>query len=502
MDRRTFLKTNGMVAGASLLGLSGMLADDTSARGALNNRTKGFLSNKPNILMITCHDLGQHLGCYGIKEVKSPNIDALAARGVRFSNMFSTSAVCSPARGALHTGCYPQSNGLMGLTHAPWWWRFNKSAKHIAAILGDNGYESCLCGLQHIFGREESPKDYGYHNILTTKTNAEHTVKLASDFLKQRPSNATSFFLKVGFREVHRLRGSYKHMPYHRDKPVFIPPYLAKTPIMREDLGRFQENIKYFDDCVGRILKALKSSPHADNTIVVFTSDHGIAWPGGKWTLRDSGIKVPLVMYYPNSFLSGGKVYENLVSHVDVLPSLLDMIGIRKPSHLEGVSFAAALKYQALSKHQVTSHKGQIPNIYAPRKEIYAQFTPAMFRDNESRCIRTERYKLIWFFQAGRCVIYPIDTDPIAFSRHTARAASNWKPRPFVQLFDIQKDPNEFHDIARKKENALLIKELSRKLYAWMQSVNDPILKGAVQSPYYRQSIAAFSKIQTNSSIT
>jgi arylsulfatase A-like enzyme len=213
--------------------------------------------------------------------------------------------------------------------------------------------------------------------------------------------------------------------------------------------------------------------------LVVFTADHGIPYPGAKWSLRDAGIKVPLVMYLPGSPLSGGKVLQELISHVDVLPTLLDLTGIRKPSNLEGVSFAHFLKGQTGKK---------------PRKEIYAQFTPAMFRDNESRCIRTERYKLTRYFQAGRSMKFPIDVDPVRFSKHTERATNAGIHRPFAQLFDIAKDPDELEDIGDRRENAGIVKELSGKLYAWMKAVDDPILKGAVQSPYYRQSMEDFKK--------
>lgn len=428
--------------------------------------------------MITCHDLGRHLGCYGIKEVASPNIDRLAARGVRFANMFSTSAVCSPGRGALHTGRYPQSNGLMGLTHSPWWWKFNEGEKHAAAILQQAGYETYLCGLQHVFGSGEAQK-YGYRNVLTSKMEAENTVKLAAKFLSRRQKTNKPFFLKVGFFEVHRKGGSFKHRKYDPNKPVFIPKYLADTPVMRDDLARYQEDVRYFDSCVGRILDALEAGLSAKNTIVVFTADHGIPYPGAKWSIRDAGIEVPLVMYLPDSCLSGGKVYQELISHVDVLPTLLDLLDLPKPSNLQGVSFAAFLK-------------GRTKEI--PRQEIYAQFTPAMFRDNESRCIRTRRYKLVRYFQAGRCMKFPIDVDPVRFSQHIERAASTGRHRPFVQLFDIANDPDELNDVGGEKKYAAIVKELSGKLYAWMKDVDDPMLKGAVQSPYYRQSMEAFKK--------
>ena len=467
MNRRQFLKTTSGVTGYAILHSLPVRAAETRAPG-----------KRPNILMLTCHDLGQHLGCYGIREVNSPNLDRLAARGIRFAHMFSTSAVCSPGRGALHTGRYPQSNGLMGLTHAPWWWKFNEGEKHTANVLQQAGYETFLCGLQHVFNSGEAQK-YGYQHVVTAKTEAENTVIQAVKFLEQRKTENRPFFLKVGFFEVHRQGGSFKHRKYDPGKPVFIPKYLADNHAMREDLARYQEEIRYFDSCVGRILDALESNACAQNTMVIFTADHGIPYPGAKWSIRDAGIEVPLLMFQPESCLTGGKVYQELISHVDVLPTLLDLIGIPKPSNLQGVSFTAFLQ-------------GRTKDI--PRKEIYAQFTPAMFRDNESRCIRTEHYKLTRYFQAGRCMKFPIDVDPVRFSRHTERAATTGKPRPFVQLFDIVQDPDELHDIGDRKENTAVVKELSRKLYAWMKEVDDPILHGAVQSPYYQQSIEQFEK--------
>jgi arylsulfatase A-like enzyme len=467
MNRRQFLKTGTITAGSFLLSSCNVA---TTASGTAKKR--------PNILMITCHDLGRHLGCYGIKEVKSPNIDKLAAKGIRFANMFSTTPVCSPARGALHTGRYPQSNGLMGLTHAPWWWKFNKGEKHTAMILRDAGYQTCLCGLQHVFGSGEAKK-YGYQRVLTAQDDAEERMKAASKFLKDRQANDKPFFLKVGFFEVHRRKGGFQHHQYDPAKPVFIPKYLADTPAIRRDLSGYQEDISYIDSCIGRILDALESNEKLKNTIVVFTADHGIPYPGAKWGLRGGGIDVPLVFYQPNSYLSGGKVHLILISHVDVLPTLLDLIGAGKPRNLEGVSFADYLKGRTKEK---------------PRKEVYAQFTPAMFRDNESRCIVTERYKLIRYFQAGRCFKYPIDVNPVRFAQHTERAANTGKPRPYVQLFDVQNDPDQFNDIADKKENAAIVKSLSKKLYDWMASVGDPLLKGPLPTPYYQRSMEEFRK--------
>ena len=239
--------------------------------------------SKPNILMITCHDIGQHLGCYGVETVQTPNLDRLASLGVRFQNFYSTSSVCSPARGSLHTSRYPQSNGLLGLTHAPWWWSINTSERHTAQILNDLGYTSILIGFNHI---HPDAQRLGYDKVLSVDRIAKESVAAALELIYNTTPSDNPWFAKVGFIEVHR------HFRNGRDtaKGVFVPPWLQNTQDIVDDLAAFQATIKYFDDRVGEILNALENSDIAENTLVVMTSDHGIPYPGAKWTVRKAGI--------------------------------------------------------------------------------------------------------------------------------------------------------------------------------------------------------------------
>ncbi|MGD9127433.1 MAG: sulfatase, partial [Planctomycetia bacterium] len=411
--------------------------------------------NRPNILMITCHDLGQHVGCYGTPNVQTPNLDKLANKGVRFENFYSTSCVCSPARGCLHTGRYPQSNGLVGLTHAPWWWSLNKDEKHTAKYLKELGYETYLIGLCHI-GKDY--KHYGYDHRLSKKQKAPQSVKDTLEVFKKRKPGDKPFFIKLGFREVHRPFEKYEP---DTEKGLYVPPWLKDSPQTREDLALYQGTIKYFDAQVGTVLDALEKSPLADDTLVIFTSDHGIPYVGAKWTLRKTGIEVPFIVYQPGTKLTGGKVYPQLMSHVDVLPTLLDLLGQPIPEKLQGLSFKGVLE-------------GKVEK--SPREAAYSQFTPAMKRDNESRSIVTDRYHLIWYVQAGRSVDYPADVHPKNFADHVARAKTKDRARPVFQLYDLKNDPDEMHDIASKPENAKIVEDLAKKLMTWMKEVDDPIL--------------------------
>ena len=169
MNRREFLTRSGIAV--TSLGVSQVL------HGRRLAAKTGSLSkcHNANVLMITCHDLGRHIGCYGVKTVHTDNIDGLAKKGVRFQNYFATDCLCSPSRGSILTGRYPQANGLMGLTHQPWEWSFKKGEKHVAAILGEAGYETTLVGLQHVTSGD--PGSLGYQHVLSKNRKAAETFK-------------------------------------------------------------------------------------------------------------------------------------------------------------------------------------------------------------------------------------------------------------------------------------------------------------------------------------
>lgn len=464
MNRREFLTQSGAAAvGFGIAGIS-------NAKSAGLNKCRGA-----NVLMITCHDIGRHLGCYGVKTVNTKNLDRLAADGIRFANFFAADCVCSPSRGSILTGRYPQSNGLMGLTHQPWGWSFKDGERHLAAILKDAGYETTLAGLQHV--TSDDPKSLGYDNVLSKDRKAEETVEAARGFLKNAKKADRPFFLKVGFFEVHRPFTVGKD----EEKGVFVPHYLKDTPANREDLAMFQGTIKFFDTCVGKILDGLRQSLVADNTLVVFTSEHGIPYPGAKWCLYDPGIETPLIMYHPDSRLSGGKAYDQLMSNVDFLPTLLDILGVDIPENVQGLSFKEVIEGK---------------RIESPRNEIFAQRTSHALRDNTSRTIRTRRYKLIRYFEPGRLIEFPIDTVPQRVAAHTERPKRKWGARPVVQLFDLKNDPHERNNLAQSPEYAKIVRDLSNRLWRWMEEVGDPILKGPLVTPYYEKAMEDYRRFR------
>lgn len=435
---------------------------------AIDNTT-----SKPNVIMITCHDLGQHLGCYGIETVTTPNLDKLAEKGIRFSNFYSTSSVCSPGRASLHTGRYPQSNGLVGLTHAPFWWKLKDDEKHTAALLKNAGYRSYLAGFNHIGNAER----LGYDNVLSP-SKAEKTVAATIDLIENSSKQEKPFFVKVGFTEVHR---GFKHGA-DSIKGIFVPAWLQNTSGMRLDLAQFQATIRFFDERVGEILTALENSEIAPNTLVIMTSDHGIPYPGSKWSGRKAGFEVPFILYQEGTVFTGGKAYSQVMSNVDVLPTLLEYLKIEIPENIEGESFLNFIQNE---------------NVEAPRKYAFSQYTPDIKRDNLCRSVITEEYHLIRNFDQGRAVAYPVKTNPVQFAAHVERSKTKGT-RPFVQLYNLEDDPFELNNIAAFPENVEVVKELSGALLDWMEDVNDPLLEGPLKTPYYEKAIDDLIKSNLN----
>ena len=460
MERRAFLQTSATTLVA--LGTAPLVRAQTTARAS---ESRG---RRPNILMITCHDIGRHIGCYGVETVQTPSLDGLAARGIRFANYFATDCVCSPSRGCILTGRYPQANGLMGLTHEPWNWRLNEGERHLAAMLKDAGYTTTLVGFQHV--TRGDPRRLGYDKVLSRRRVAEETVQAAREELENAGGGRQPFFMKVGFFEVHRPFTVGKDT----EKGVTIPHHLQDTPEIREDLAQFQGTIRFFDRCVGRILEALEASAVARETLVVFTADHGIPYPGAKWTLFDPGIETPLIMYQAGTALAGGKVFAQLMSNVDFLPTLLDLVDVDRPDNLHGHSFRGVIEGS---------------QAQSPRQEVYSQRTSHALYDNLSRCVRTERYKLIRYFEPGRTVIYPTDAVPQRVAEHVERPRRQSGRRPVVELYDLRVDPHERDNLAQRPEHAETVRQLSDKLWAWMESVGDPLLEGPLRTPYYEEAM-------------
>jgi N-sulfoglucosamine sulfohydrolase len=417
-------------------------------RGRVSAQTK---DRKWNILYLHSHDSGRYLRPYG-HAVPTPNLARLARQGVIFRQMHAAAPVCSASRAALLTGQCPHQNGMLGLAHLGWSLHdYNQVFIHTATRYG---YQSILAGLQHIAA---DPEKIGYDQILPHASNrAQDVAPAAARFLRSKPKQP--FFLDVGFFETHR------EYPQATDNPEYVqPPWpIPDTPETRLDMARFHASARLMDGGVGEVLAALDDARLTQNTLVISTTDHGIAFPDMKCSLRDTGLAVSMIMRGPEPF-TAGKVCDALLSQIDVFPTLCDLLGFERPAWLEGKSVLPILQ----GKQQ------EINEAIFGEVTYHAAYEP-------KRCVRTKRWKYIRHFDGRHQPNLPNCDDGLSKDYWLKL---DWKDNvtvPGEQLFDLVFDPAERNNLAGEASHQAVLHEMKGRLQSWMESTHDPLLKGPV----------------------
>lgn len=429
----------------------------------------------PNIVMITCHDLGRYLGCYGA-QIDTPQIDELADESVIFDQYFVTSPQCSPSRGSVFTGRFPHVNGLMGLAHGNW--ELHEDEKILPQYLSEAGYETHLFGLQHISqDTDRLGYDYVhsegnlYPGVSPEVHQANRADAVASVFGNsiKREQFDKPFFASVGFFELHRVqedngRFGFDSNYYGMDDPDEVQPltYLPDRRGIRRDLAEMHGMVKAVDEAVGEICDALATAGLIDDTLVIFTTEHGIAFPRAKGCCYDAGIEAALIMRYPQ-FAATGERIDSMWSGVDLVPTLLDLLDIEPANELHGVSML-----QDLANNEESSQ----------RERIFAEMT---WHDmyNPIRAVRTDQFKYIRNFWHLPEVYLPQDTFASESGREV-REAFGTPPRPYRELYDLHEAPHEDVNVVHEPRYEDIGAKLDATLHEWMVQTNDPLLDGPV----------------------
>ncbi|MHB1356181.1 MAG: sulfatase family protein [Anaerolineae bacterium] len=422
------------------------------------------MPNHPNILQLTTHDTGRHFGCYGHPTLHTPNIDALSADGVRFGNYFAAVPICCASRATMLTSLYPQSHGLLDLCFAPFDWRLRQPERHLSHILRTAGYRKLLFGMQH---EAADTADLALEAMTQPVIPCAQLAEALTGYLKSEAAGQQPFYIQVGFLETHTAWDFGGAQP-DDSLGVEVPPYLVDNAGARTAMAQFQGALRQVDGAVGTILRALRESGLEDNTIIVFTTDHGIELPRAKWHVYDPGIAIGLVMRYPPAGWIGGRVCDQLLSNVDYLPTLLELAGLEVPGYCEGYSFAGALE-----------------NLAPLREAVYA-----MYLKDQTRCVRTARYKWIRHFDAASDYArVPLAIEDVMMHRGI----------PLCELYDLAADPNEFDNLFGRAEYAGIQAELDRMLWRWLESVDEPLLHGPVRTPSYESASRDYARWQGQS---
>jgi N-sulfoglucosamine sulfohydrolase len=373
-----------------------------------------------------------------------------------FRQAFCAVPTCSGSRAALLTGQYGHSNGMLGLAHRGFALRDYR--EHIVHTLREAGYWSAMIGEQHI---AIEPDVIGYDRVIGVESShVEAVAPIAGELIASRPPQP--WFLSIGFFETHReffAPSSVGDVLYSRP-----PANLPDAPATRRDLAAYKASARSLDQGVGAVLAALDVHGLVDDTLVVFTTDHGIAFPGAKATLYDRGIGVALIMRGPGGF-EGGRVIDALVSHLDVYPTLCDLAGLEHPPFLQGRSLLPLARREA----------DEIRDVVFAEATFHAAYEP-------QRAVRTHRYKYIRRFgDRDRPVLANTDDGP----SKDLLIELGWADRriPFEQLYDLAFDPNEADNLVDEPEYADVRRELAERLERWMRDTEDPLLRGPVKPP-------------------
>ena len=419
---------------------------------------------RPNILLLISHDLGTHIGPYGFESTATPVLNQLAADGLTFERHFVTSPGCSQSRSSLVTGRYPHSNGQFGLSHLGW--TLNRDEELLPAVLRTNGYQTAMFGIWHLHEWTLGGFDHISDDVAVVDSSPEGFAEVASDrastWLRHQADDQKPFYLHVGFWEAHRPFCGQPGDPAQLEEPdlssIKVPGYLPDNEATRREFFHLQNSVKAIDAGVDRILQALAESGKAENTLVIFTADHGLPFPRAKGTLYDPGVQVACIARLPGFIPTGGRT-DVLTSNVDVMPTLLDLAAVPKSERLQGESFASMLNGPG---------SGARDAVFC-EKTYHEHYDPI-------RCVRTATHKFIRNFAERPALVMPSDIYNSPARQSMTTDEDFWDHRPATEFYDLHQDPSERTNLGSSAE-------LSDRLRAWMKETADPLLDGPIPRP-------------------
>jgi uncharacterized sulfatase len=451
--RRDFLKAVGASAAALTL------------TGEVPGANVPAKAGRPNVFLVIADDMTwSDVGCYGNPDVKTPNIDKLAADGMRFSRCFTSTAMCAPSRQQLYTGLYPVKNGAYP-NHS----RVKPSTKSIAHYLKDLGYRVGIAGKKH-YGPAES---YPFETI-RGGANGREAIKEFISRNKNQP-----YCLVVASEQPHLPWNKGRTQDYD-PKELTVPPYMVDTDQTRNALVKYYAEITYLDGQVGQCMELVDKDPGRDNTIFIFTSEQGSVFVHCKWTLYDTGIRTAFIVRWPRR-IKAGSTTDAMVQYVDVTPTLIEAADGRGVAGLDGRSFLAVLLGHKQMHRYVTYGAHTTRGIHFG-SECYP-----------IRSIRTGRHKYImnlnhkssfsnlvtqrgnggyWYSWLAKA-----KGDPDA-----AAIVEMYVRRPVEELYDLQKDPYEVHNLADDAKYRPLMNQLQKQLLAWMEQQGDKGIETEMQA--------------------
>ncbi|WIB26720.1 sulfatase [Curtobacterium sp. MCSS17_015] len=420
---------------------------------------------RPDIVLVHGHDLGRWLTVYGMPSVPSTEIQAFADRSVVFDNAHAAAPLCSPARASLFTGLAPHRHGVQGLAHHQW--RYRHNVLTAPERLRPLGYRSTLIGLQH---ENADPSVLGFDEVggVGFLPRAHQVVDATSAWLEDLAPRAERepLFLTVGVWEVHRPWPAEDYTPAD-PAAVDVPDYLPDNADTREDIAAFHGSIAQFDDAMGTLFRRIDEVLDPATTLVVFTTDHGAAFPRAKSTLYDAGTGVSFIVRPPTAWNVAPGRREQLVSHLDIVPTLLELAGGDLDAGLEGQSLIPVLADGVPDEDRAVVTVKSHHDAYDP-----------------IRAVRSRDFAYIRNFTDGPKLTLSLDLENSPTRRGMGDA--HLEPRPREELYDRRVDPDELTNVAAQPEYAPVLRTFATTLDRWMDDTHDPVRRGEVELPAHR----------------
>ena len=426
-----------------------------------DNRTANL---QPNILWITCEDLSPILGCYGDRVANTPNIDLFAQNAVRFTNAYASAPICTPARSSLITGVYASS---MGTHHLRGVVPKSDKIKCFTEFLRERGYY-CTNNVKedYNFITPEEAWDESSDSAHWRNRKPEQPFFSVFNFMVTHQSQT-----RYGIEKLNEINSTLDEKDRINPDDVEIPPYYPDTPIVGNNIASLYTQVHIMDKKFQEIINQLEQDGLRENTIIFFYSDHGTGLPRGKGYLHDTGIKVPLIIEFPEKYkhyspAKAGAFSDELVNFIDFPPTVLSLTGIDPPKHMQGNPFLG--QYKKDSNDYVVSIRDR-------RDEVL------MF----SRSIRTDKYHYIRNFLPHRPRMQRNFYSEITPIRQELRRLDNlgllqsnedWLMEdsvPVDELYDTETDPHELNNLAQEAEHLEIMELLKRNLFSWMVETKD-----------------------------
>ena len=442
-----------------------------------------------NTLLIVADDLGKNLSCYGEPVIRTPNIDQLAASGVRFDMAFASTASCSGSRSVIYTGLHTHENGQYGLQHSFHHFMTHDNVETMPYLFNQAGFLTGIInkvhvGPDHVYPwtvRDESPT-----------RDVRWVADRARDFFSRVKQEGKAFNLTVGYMDPHRdnTRGGFANDKEYRDvtdtayDPVElqVPFYLNDLPEVRQELAEYYRSISRMDQGVGMLLSELEAAGLDEETLVVFLSDNGPPFLNSKTTLYDAGVRLPLIVRLP-----GGQAGTSsaMVSYIDVLPTLLDFSGV-VPAEFQSVNKAGAPSRRGRSIIPILRGTSDDPT------EVYGSHTfHELTNYYPTRFIRTRK----WKYHRNICwkLDFPFSADIYASKSWAAirdsvpgatakdlmiggRTLQAYIQRGPEELYNMEEDAMEVVNLAEESEYSSVVREMRNKVETWQRETEDPWL--------------------------